>query len=383
MLISVSAVMCVLGAGLVQGSGAAAADDAARPTGVILIIADGMGLPMLSTASELARQRGRDTMAIESMRVIGLVDTSSASSPITDSAASATAMATGVKAANSAVGWFRDGVERPTIVELAEGRGMATALLTTTDLTDATPAAWVARAPDRKQHAPIFAQMVGTDVDIMGGGLRTASLQTDGRPKDLTKQTPVPLSPELRRRSVEAGRLVLTDAAALPPTTGDATRILLAFPERAPYDDAFGPPMERTLRAVLPVLATDPDGFFVVVEIEETDNAGHANDTPRAVDAVIEVDDAVRAALDFQRDHPGVLVLLTSDHDTGAFSYDNEGVYTGSGGKPVWVSANHTATRVPIYASGPGAERFGGFLDNTEIFGRLADLMSLRPGAVD
>lgn len=347
-----------------------------RPTGVVLLIADGMGLPMMCTVAELTRAH-RGDMAIESMPVVGLVRTNSASGVITDSAAAATALATGHKADNSAVGWFPDGSTHTTLVELAESAGWATGLLTTTDLTDATPAAWIARVPDRKIHTGIFDQMIASSVDVLAGGLRTASVQTA---RELaTPGVPYPIAEDLRKRSVSAGRLMVNAPHLLPGATADTTRILLAYPERSPYDDAFGPPMAETLSAALAMLASDPQGFFIMAEVEETDNAGHANDTDRAVFAVIEVDDTVRTALEFQKANPGVLVLLTADHDTGAFSLDNLGNYKGPGGTPLWVSKNHTATRVPIYAAGPGAERFSGFLDNTEVFTILRDLMGLSP----
>lgn len=350
-----------------------------RPTGVILLIADGMGLPMMCTVAELTRAQ-RGDMAIESMPVVGLVRTNSASGLVTDSAAAATALATGHKADNSAVGWFPDGSTHTTLVELAEAAGWATGLLTTTDLTDATPASWIARVPDRKIHTGIFDQMIASSVDLLAGGLRTASAQTTRQPA--TPGQPYPIPPELRDRSVAADRLMVHTHHLLPATTGDSARVLLAYAERSPYDDAFGPPMADTLRAALSMLAVDPQGFFIMAEIEETDNAGHANDTDRAVAAVLEVDDAVRAALEFQKANPGVLLLLTADHDTGAFSLDNLGNYKGSGGTPLWISKNHTATRVPIYAAGPGAERFGGFHDNTEVFNILTGLMGLNdPGA--
>ncbi len=371
------------GAGVAGSSGsvdvpspAAAADVGApeRPRSVIFILCDGMGPGMISTVSELTRAQ-RGPLVMETMPVTGLVRTASLTSAVTDSAAGATAYATGQKCENSAVNWYPDGSQHRTLAEMAEDRGMATALLTTTDLTDATPASFIARAPKRSMHGPIFDQMVASGVDLLVGGLRTASLQTDGKPQGLTKETPVPLSETLRRRANQAGRLVINSLDALPPSVSDGTRVLVAAPERPPHDDAFGPLMGETLRAALEMLSTDPDGFFVLAEVEETDNAGHAADTERAITAVLEGDETLRVALEFQKRHPDTLIVLTADHDTGSLSLDNQGRYATPENAVMWVSKNHTANRVVVFASGPGAHRFTGTHENTAIFGIIRDLM--------
>lgn len=357
--------------------GTGAAPD--RPTGVILIIADGMGPSMLSTVAEMVLAE-RGPLVVESMPVVGLVRTASANSAITDSAASSTAMATGHKANNAAIGWFPDGATHPTLIELAEERGMATGLLTTADLTDATPAAWIARVPDRNLQGGIFEQMIASTVDILAGGLHTVTAQAGGpaqtRPAPGVAEGPA-LAPSVRRAATEAGYAVVAGMSDLPSATGEATRVLVPLDRREAPFGGSGPMMAETLGAALAMLATDPDGFFVMAEVGEPDNAGHGNDTDRAVRGVVELDDTLRAALEFQKTNPGVLVLLTSDHDTGGMNLDNGAVYTGPGVSPVWVSRNHTASRVMIFAKGPGQERFGGSLDNTQIFVRLGELLGL------
>lgn len=370
--LALTALICLSGA-----AHAAAPDESAgRPRSVIFVMCDGMGPAMVSTIAELTLD-SRGPLVMESMPVTGLIRTASLTGPITDSAAAATAYATGFKAANRALGWFPDQSTHATLAELAERAGKSTALMTTTDLTDASPAAFIARVPDRKLHRAVFEQMVGSSVDVLAGGLRAASLQTEGVPDNLTDETPVPFSGTLRATAIDDGRTVLTDPAALPDTTTPDTRILLAYPERSPYSDAFGPKLAQTLAPTLAMLGSNPRGFFVFAEVEETDNAGHANDTDRTIAGLIEGDEALRVALDYQVSHPDTLVILTADHDTGSFTLDNRGDYKAHQGTPMWLSMNHTATRVNVYAKGPGAERFTGVHDNTEVFTILADLMGL------
>jgi alkaline phosphatase len=335
-----------------------------------------MGVSMVSTVAELVRA-DHGPLALESMPVTGLMRTASLTGPITDSAASATAFATGHKTTNRALGTYPDGSRHPTLAELAEAKGLATALLTTTDLTDASPAAFAARVANRKEHVEIFEQMVATDIDLLAGGLRSAAVRFDRPTTKPAADKPYPISDGLRTRAAAAGRLMLTDPADLPTTTDDRTRLLLAYPERSPLDDAFGPRTAATLAAALPMLASDPDGFFLFAEIEETDCAGHAMDTDRAVAGVLELDEALRVALDFQKDHPDTLILVTADHDTGGMTLDNRGDYDSPRAEVLWISGNHTASLVGVYAAGPGAEAFTGVYENADLFTRIRDALAL------
>lgn len=354
------------------GSAAAVAapeGDQVRVKSVILIVCDGMGPGMVSTVAEATRE-SRGPLVMESMPVTGLLRTASRTGAVTDSAAAATAYATGRKAENSTVNWFPGEPETETLVQLAERSGRATGLLTTTNLTDATPASFIASSPSRHQHAEIYKQMIASDVDLLVGGLRVAAIQSGAEKRDV-----IPMTPEMQRAALVAGRLVLTNASGLPAKTDENTRMLVSYSERSPLTDAFGPKLSETLGAALRMLGSDPDGFFLMAEVEETDNAGHGNDTDRVIAGLIEGDDALRVALDYQREHPDTLVLLTADHDTGSMAYDNEGNYKRGDGKVMWVSGNHTATRVPIFASGPGAHRFTGMRENTEVYDIIRELM--------
>jgi len=347
--------------------------EADRPRSIILILCDGMGPTMVATVAELTADT-RGPLQIENMPVVGLIRTASATGIVTDSAASATAYATGERVYNGELNWHEDGAVYQTLTELAEEQGRATGLLTTTNLTDASPAAFIARAPSRGRHVEIFRQMADSPVDLLVGGLRSASRRVDAEHEDIPED-PI-MSPILRAQANDAGRLVLSDAALLPETTDAGTRLLIAYPKRPRYSDAFGPRMDGTLERALALLGTDPDGFFVMAEIEETDSGGHANDTERVVNGLIEGDDTLRVALAYQQAHPDTLVILTADHDTGAMSYDNEGHYRSPDGVVTWISGNHTAARVPVFAAGPGAHRFTGVMQNTELHDRLAELLA-------
>ena len=140
---------------------------------------------------------------------------------------------------------------------------------------------------------------------------------------------------------------------------------------------------EMTMGA-LQVLGQNPQGFFLLVEGSRIDLAAHSNSTAEMVGDLLAFDQAVGVALDYAQKHPGTLVVVTADHETGGFgirSGDPSGERVNYG----WLSTAHTGAMVPIYAFGPGADRFTGTLDITEISVRIAELMGMSgfPAVID
>jgi hypothetical protein len=119
----------------------------------------------------------------------------------------------------------------------------------------------------------------------------------------------------------------------------------------------------------LEVLAKDPDGFFLMVEGGQIDWASHDNNFNHMIGEALAFDEAVKTALDFQAANPGTLVIVTADHETGGLNYDH--------GNVTWSSKDHTAALVPVRAEGPGAQLFGGTIDNTDLARKMAEAMAL------
>jgi len=349
-------------------------DDEAPPR-VIFLLADGMGVGMLSSANDL--REGTEPLAIESMPVVGLIKTRSLTGAVTDSAAGATAYATGHKVENAALAMTPGGVPIRSITDGARERGLAIGLITTTDLTDASPAAFVVSVPSRNAHAAIFEEMVRFGADLMVGGLASASIQRDRIDPELLEGRPVPISESLTKLAEQGGYLLLNgDDEILDGLGSHPGERVLGIASRRELDGSYGPDLGQTVRRALDHLVRDPEGFFLFIEQEETDTGGHANQTDRVVEGVLEIDRALRAALDFQREHPETLVVLTADHDTGALSvgpsdYESGELYVR------WVSKDHTSHWVPIFASGPGAQAFTGVKDNTQIAPLLAEALEI------
>jgi alkaline phosphatase len=326
---------------------------AKAPKSVVLIVGDGMGTAHFAAARFLAGDAARFTK----MPVTGLVMTHSADSIVTDSAAAATAMATGVKTNNKMVGVTPSGEALPTVLETAERGGRATGLVTTTDFWDATPAAFAAHVASRYDSPALVKQMLLSGAEIIAGG-GAAKLGTDRLASldDLARQ--YKFSP-------------IRTAADLQSVKGP--HLLAVFPTEPKEVDSTVAPLPLLAKWALERLSRDPDGFFLMLEHEGTDGSSHAAATPELEASLRSLNDTINVVLDFARTHPDVLVLVTGDHETGGLQIHPE--------KPAlplelrWSGVGHTGEFVPIFAQGPGAEGFTGLLDNTDIGKKLIKLM--------
>lgn len=342
--------------------------DEDTPRNVILLIGDGMGLSQLAAAS-LLEYGPAGGFTIETMTHIGLVRTSAADRLVTDSGASATAFATGYKTAYYGISMEPGGVVLRTLFEAAEGKGMATGVMTTTALYDATPAAFTAHAERRNELGSIIRQMADSRTDVMFGGDGDLLAEAAAGRVDAAAIIDALRSPE------RDDLLFVTSADAID--AAGAGRVLAMFPRREPGGDSvYGPPLEELLILALQRIGDHPGGFILMVECEETDSAGHANDTERLVRGVKELDRAVKLALDFAEERGDTLVLVTADHDTGDAKIIADRT---DRMKPIveWTTTDHSAEWVPIFAYGPGATRFTGVIDNTNIARRLGALLDL------
>lgn len=320
-----------------------------EPTRVILFIGDGVGTSYW-TAARIAAGH----LAVEDFPVAGLVDTRNVSGRVIDSAAAATTLASGIPTYNAAIGVDPDTQAVHTVVHEARARRMATGLVATSAITHATPAAFAAAVPHRRQESEIARQMVERGIEVLiGGGRRffdgTAPGATDLLPRLRATHRLITDPTELRGAD-------LTGVERLAALVADA-----GLPPAADRELALA---EMTA-AALTVLETYPAGFFLMVEGSQADWRGHDNDPIEAVVAeMLDFDDAIGHALEFQRRHPATLIVVTSDHETGglAVRMDAEGRTVAA-----YTTTGHTAAMVPLFASGPGAENFAGMKEMARI----------------
>jgi alkaline phosphatase len=325
---------------------------AQAPRRVIVYVGDGVG-----TGHWTIARWQQEHLAVDDFPTVGLIDTRNAQGLVTESAAAATAFAVGERTFAGALGLGPDSLPRPTALERARERGLATGLITTTSLTDATPAAFCAHYPSRS-HLDVARQMADQHIDVLlGGGRRVfAYAQMDDSTSALDY---------LRRRTTYVE--TATQLRGLDLDTVATLSALLADGD-LPLAGARDPSLATLTETALTLLDRDPEGFFLLVENEETDTQAHHNEPlPVLAAEMRSLDAAIRVGLDYQHRHPETLLLVLGDHETGGMT-----IYADSTGAPVirYGTTGHSANLVPLFAKGPGAERFGGMQSNDAI-GRL------------
>ncbi|HQZ28241.1 MAG: alkaline phosphatase [Verrucomicrobiales bacterium] len=292
---------------------AAANDGQAR--NVIFMVSDGMNLGAPSLA-KLFRQRsgGTEPHWTKSYRerpvVRALVETYSASSCVTDSAAAASAWGIGERITNGMLNILPDGRPLPTLHEKLQKVGKRTGLVTTATITHATPAGFAATSKDRGKEPDIAEQYLDRKVDVLlGGGIKN-------------------FSDDLRKKYSSAGYGFVGDRKALQKVGGEAgTPLLGLFSDgHMPFEldrlndpklDLSVPRLAEMTGAALRQLDGSPEGFFLLVEGARIDHAGHANDAAASIHDQLAFDDAIGVALDYIDKHPDTLLVITTDHGCG------------------------------------------------------------------
>lgn len=282
-----------------------------------------MGAPQVYGARAFKGLEGSSPVGrlhIDDMPVMGSFDNHSADALVTDSAAAATAFATGVRVKNRTLSLGEGGAPLPTILEQAHAQGRSTGLVTTVSVSNATPAAFGAHTRERSEEFDVAAQLADHQaVDVLMGAGRAFFLPTgtdDGRRTDGRN-----LREEMRTR----GWAAVSTRDALRGVPASTHRLLGLF---AAADMSFDidrtdrePSLAEMTEAALGCLSQNAKGFFLMVEGGKIDRACHANDLGTAVREVLAFDQAVSVALAYQARHPDTLVLVTADHETGGLSF--------------------------------------------------------------
>jgi alkaline phosphatase len=338
-----------------------------KPANIIFLIGDGMGLSAVSTGFYF----GDQPSVFKRFQEIGLQQTSSASHKVTDSAASGTALASGTLTYNGAVGVDTSKAFLQNIAELVAAMGWSTGVVATSTITHATPASFYAHVEQRGMEEEIASQLIASEIDFFAGG---------GRDK-------------FNRRADSTDILLL---AADLGFTIDTT--VLAAPGSLKADQKYGflpqagsmPSMVNGRGDFLPNatilaishLSQNQEGFFLMVEGSQIDWAGHANDADYLVGEMLDFEKVIAAALDFAEKDGNTLVVVTADHETGGYtlgpkqSRPGQKLYTDYAEiEPVFATGDHSATLIPVFAFGPGAENFKGIYKNTEINHKMEALV--------
>jgi alkaline phosphatase len=346
---------------------------AERPVrNVVLFVGDGMGVTQTTVAR--IRAFGPDgRFLFERFPVTGLLTTHAADDLVTDSAASATAFATGARTDYRRTGTDPAGRPLVSLFELARDAGWATGFATSTEIVDATPASFLAHVASRSERETIAAQIAASRVDLLLGGGRSWFLPEAAGGK---RRDGLDLLAAAGGGGVAlAGTAAEVDAAARLPLWG-------LFDDSTLGEDPAHPNLAEMTAKALDLLAAEADrrgtGFLLVAEEEAIDSAAHNAQLDRMTRGVLRLDAAVEVAARLASERGDTLVLALADHSTGGLVIQPESDATTL--RVAWTTGNHAGEPVAIYAYGPGpaAARFTGLHELTDVHHLVADAVGWR-----
>jgi alkaline phosphatase len=317
-----------------------------KPKNIVLMIGDGNGLAQITAA--MVANKGQ--LSIANIQDIGLVKTSSFDDLITDSAAGATAMATGQKTNNRAIGVGSNGELLKTLVEIVSDKGYQTGIITTDAITGATPASFYAHVKERDNKSDIQKDLNASKLDFFISG-------DENYESGLT-----PVFTSLRLEDFNN----LNDRVAIVPNTSKM--------HSTPYDNKDTLP--KSVRKSLEVLSKYSKPFFMVVEGAKIDSGGHANEVSIIVDEMLAFDAAIAEVLEFADTTGNTLVLVTADHETSGLGIVGGDIQNGEV-QADFLTTDHTGIMVPLFAYGPQAQNFRGVYENSEIFHKISSILEM------
>lgn len=394
-----------------------------KPKNHIMYIVDGMG-PAHLTGARLFKGGPDARLAMESMPFTGVVRTASTNDFVTDSAASATAYASGVRTYNRSIGMSDAKLEASgesqklgSLLKKAKEAGKSVGLVTSARITHATPAAYYAHVPHRKMEQEIANQLLAAQVDvIIGGGAEFFRPKSKGG--DRTDER------DLFAEFQQAGYAVARTDAELFSLQKDKRPVMAILQDdHLPYDferKEGQKELKDYVDFAIEKLSQNPKGYFLLIEAGRVDHASHTNHARLAFGDMLAVDRSLESSLKHQSD---TLIVVTADHETGGLSLNGYAPYKSATGEsllknhtrdlvqdkynygfiswgtgpgyfsPIKVDekvvnfqhkatyetpvAFHTAVDVPLLAAGPGAQKFTGFFDIEEVSRVAAKLLGL------
>ncbi|MCM2302318.1 MAG: alkaline phosphatase [Flavobacteriaceae bacterium] len=329
-----------------------------KPTNVILMIGDGMGTAQIYAG----KTANKGALFLDNFKKTGFVSTYSSEDYVTDSAAGGTAMACGVKTYNAAIGVDNNKKPVKSILEKVAEKKLGTGLVSTSAITHATPAAFIAHQPHRNMYEEIAADFLKTNIDVfIGGGYDHFTKRKDGR--------------NLANELAQKGYSVIQDINQIKDFKVGKLAGLTA-PEHNERVGLRKNMLETATQTALNLLSQKKNGFFLMVEGSQIDWGGHANDITYIVEEMLDFDKAIGVVLEFAAKHKNTLVIVTADHETGGLTLNKGDLIEGTL-IAKFTTGSHTGVMVPIFAFGPGAEHFTGIIDNTDIPKKIEKLMNL------
>ncbi len=335
---------------------------------VILLIGDGMG-PNQIKAGALFKD---EPLTMQGFPYMTKVETRSESDYITDSAAAATALATGIRTYNGMVGQDSDGNNLETIVDIAASLGKRTGIIATEELHGATPMGFSSHAANRGETSTL--------------------IKTAAENSNVNFFASYHIKPAYQKAFTDAGYEKIEEADKISEATSD--KIFGSYWIKAEAESMSGDPaclaFDYLVTEALEYLSKDEDGFFLMAEGSHIDHGGHNNNFRYMMDELLAFDDAVKAALNWAKDRDDTVIIVTADHETGGLELPEDVTHDGMvvayevfGESPyyTWTTSGHTATDVNCYINGADID-FSKYsfetderIKNTDVFEIMKSLM--------
>jgi alkaline phosphatase len=235
---------------------------------------------------------------------------------------------------------------------------MTTGIVTCGDVTDATPAGFYAHTSDRDSSAAIFHDLASSPVQLVMG---SANKSMNDTITNKLKQSGYNIVSSIESINQANGKkwLLIDSIAGLSMLNGRGTWL----------QDAFAKAVN--------VLLKNKAGFFLMIEGAQADHGGHNNSLPYVVTEVLDFDQTVGKALEFADKNGETLVIVTADHETGGLTL-LDGDYTKGYVSGQFLTNDHTAIPVPVFAYGPQSDIFRGVYENTELFNSIMTALQFK-----
>ena len=326
---------------------------------IIYMIGDGMGLGHVTA---MMIENKYESCSFDRADAVGLVKTFSANNRVTDSSAGGTALATGYKTNNGRLGITSEGDTVFSVLTKAGKLGKSTGIVVTCEIENATPAAFYSHVDARGETNEIAMQLSEDSIDVLfGGGLKYFMERTDS----------INLVKKLKGKSYQFFES-LDDASQV---SSGKVATLVSSGHLPSIAEGRGDFLPKATSKALEVLTNNSNsngnkGFFLMVEGSQIDFASHKNEFGNTMNEMRDFEQAVKVAFDYADAHPGTLVVVTADHETGGLvmpSGNSDFTSGESGIDYKFGSVSHTGIMVPVFAYGSGAINFTGILDNTDL----------------
>lgn len=329
-----------------------------KPLNIILMIGDGTGLAQIASGYFA----NNNQLTVMNLKHLGLVTTRSATDFTTDSAASGTAYACGIKTYNYAIGVDLSKEPAPNIPEIVARKGIVSGVVTTDALDGATPASFFAHQPNRGMANEIWADLPGSPLIFFAAGDKE---RFEHRPDSTQKAINEAFTIV---DNLQDPAFAKADRLGYLPTKVEAGYIVDGRTD-------FLPVSARYAMDFLKDHSARKKGFFLMVEGARIDKACHANQFESMVKEMLDFDKAIAEAIRFADEDGNTLVIISADHETGGLVI-SEGNPSRGEASGNFVYTWHSAIPVPLFAYGPHAQDFMGVQGNEEVGQKIIDLLT-------